>query len=50
VEVNAVEQRPRNPLAVAFDLPRRATAFPLTISIVAAGVRIPLGEIPGMKA
>jgi hypothetical protein len=49
VQVDAVEQRPGDPLAVAFDLPRRAAALPLAIPVVAAGMRFLLGEILSMK-
>lgn len=50
VEVDAVEQWAGDAAPVVLDLPGRAAALPPTISIVATGMRIPLGEIVGMKS
>ena len=38
MEIDAVEQRPRDPLAVVLDLPGGAAALAFEVAVVAAGV------------
>ena len=46
VNVDPVEQWPGNPVAIIFDLFRRAAAFPLGIPKIPARVRIQAGAKP----
>ena len=50
MKIDPVEQGTRDSLAIALDLAWRTAALPFTIAIVAARMRIPLGEILSMKS
>jgi len=49
VEVDAVEQRAGDPLAVFLDLAGGTAAFPFRVTEVTAGIRFPTQETPSMK-
>lgn len=50
MQVDPIQQRPRDALAVVLDLPRGTAALTLGVAIEPAGVRFPFWEIANMKA
>ena len=49
MNVNAVQQRAADALAVVFDLPGGTTALALRVAIIPAGTRVPFQEMRSMK-